>query len=436
MTADEMAVVLDGERAGTAFRSESSVRFEYGDGYLASARGVPLSVGAPLSAGKGHQISHWIDGLLPDDRYVRFKWQDSIGAASDAPFDLLSAGVGWDCPGAFQFCAVSDFDAAAARDSGLIPLDDAAVGESLRRLREDPAVWHISPDGLEVDVESSFSLAGAQSKIALREGNDGWSLPYGDEPTTSILKPAPGRFEDLDLLECLAQRAAARVGMLAAETGIVFADGERALMSRRYDRRAASDGRVRRIHQEDLCQALGLPPRRKVERLGGPGAADVGALLRRVSAKPEDDLGRFFEALFFNWMIGGVDAHAKNYSLLISGHGLPRLAPLYDLCPMSPYLEVGGGELGDAKMSMRVGGQDTIGGAETGAAWAAAASEIGIGRGEAAARMAKLAERLPGAVSEAVADLPPQLRDRPLVRHLAARLPARAETGLRLSRGM
>jgi serine/threonine-protein kinase HipA len=50
----------------------------------------------------------------------------------------------------------------------------------------------------------------------------------------------------------------------------------------------------------------------------------------------DQTLARFFDALAWNWLIAGTDAHAKNYSLLLAG-GQVRLAPLYDIASALPY---------------------------------------------------------------------------------------------------
>ena len=61
---------------------------------------------------------------------------------------------------------------------------------------------------------------------------------------------------------------------------------------------------------------------------------------------------RLFDALTFNWLIAGTDAHAKNYSLLLSGTQV-ALAPLYDLASALPY-EVSVRKL---RMAMKFGGE-------------------------------------------------------------------------------
>jgi len=58
----------------------------------------------------------------------------------------------------------------------------------------------------------------------------------------------------------------------------------------------------------------------------------------------------FFDALAYNVLVGGTDAHAKNYSVRLRG---PRvaLAPLYDVASYAPYLKQGE----SLRSSMKVG---------------------------------------------------------------------------------
>ena len=48
----------------------------------------------------------------------------------------------------------------------------------------------------------------------------------------------------------------------------------------------------------------------------------------------------FFLSVFYNWLIGNTDGHSKNYGLLLDG-SRPRLAPLYDLNSLAPYMNPG-----------------------------------------------------------------------------------------------
>ena len=62
----------------------------------------------------------------------------------------------------------------------------------------------------------------------------------------------------------------------------------------------------------------------------------------------------FVDAVGFNWLIAGTDAHAKNYSLLMAAGRSVRLAPLYDVASILPY---GDTDLHKAKLAMKIGGE-------------------------------------------------------------------------------
>ena len=107
-------------------------------------------------------------------------------------------------------------------------------------------------------------------------------------------------------------------------------EDEVAIVVERFDR-LRLPGRTARVHQEDLAQALGVPPTNKYENEAGPGARAIVELLRHHSRHPEQDVTSFVLALAFHFMIAGTDAHSKNYALLIGAGGWVRLAPLYDV---------------------------------------------------------------------------------------------------------
>jgi serine/threonine-protein kinase HipA len=142
------------------------------------------------------------------------------------------------------------------------------------------------------------------------------------------------------------------LGLIAVRTEVKrFAD-EIAIVVERYDRRRTESGIVR-VHQEDMCQALSVLPQRKYENEGGPSARSIVELLQTASRGPED-VARFVDALIFNWLIGGTDAHAKNYSLLIGAGGIARLAPLYDVASILAYENY---DVQKVKLAMKIGGE-------------------------------------------------------------------------------
>jgi serine/threonine-protein kinase HipA len=165
----------------------------------------------------------------------------------------------------------------------------------------------------------------------------------------------------------------------------------------RFDRLPPRRGSafVQRVHQEDMCQALGLLPGAKYQQDGGPGAQDIVALIRRAGSDPDTDVHRFIDANAFNWLIGGTDAHAKNYSLLIGAGDEIRLSPLYDLSSQLPYPE-----LIDQRVAMKIGDEydiPLIGLSE----WQALASTCAVDSELLVNRLRQLADMLPDAVCAA-----------------------------------
>lgn len=175
---------------------------------------------------------------------------------------------------------------------------------------------------------------------------------------------------------------------------VQFAE-ESAIVVDRYDRRPNSNG-LARVHQEDVCQALGVAPARKYQNEGGPSPKDLAHLLR-TSMPPrvaDDAIWRFLDALAWNWLIAGTDAHAKNYSLLLAS-GQVRLAPLYDVASALPY----GVHEKKLRFAMKIGGdyrvfpyRDT---------WAGAAKDLGLDSERVLARVGQLAAQASDAFAEA-----------------------------------
>ena len=102
-----------------------------------------------------------------------------------------------------------------------------------------------------------------------------------------------------------------------------------------------------------MCQALGIPPTAKYQNEGGPSPEQIIALLRREIPSAQAaavDVARFVDALAFNWIIAGTDAHAKNFSLLHEARGV-RIASLYDLVSTAVYPDLSN------RMAMKIGSQ-------------------------------------------------------------------------------
>lgn len=328
---ETLSVLIGGQHAADASRSGGRSGLFYTDQYLAS-QGTPLSVGMPKSDGRYllPKVATWMDGLLSDNPAVVKQQRLFFDAQGTSSFDLLATPMGLDCAGAVQFCPPDELENAVARGGGVRWMEPSELALLISSLALDTSTWQGSR------TTGQFSLAGAQAKTALQFQDGEWGLPWGNEPTTHIIKPAISHLKDQALNEHICLEAAGRIGLRAASTSITEIGGIQCIAVTRYDRIRQPDGTYRRVHQEDMCQALGIPPFKKYQSDGGPTPRDIGTIIRQRSTNPDRDIHAFLDALIFNWVIGGTDAHAKNYNFILEGN-VVALAPLYDIASWLPY---------------------------------------------------------------------------------------------------
>src|SRR5882757_1174506 len=346
----ELLIMIEGSLiARVRAEKASRLSLDYEAGWRESPQGHSLSVSMPLA-----QITYphkpvlsYLWNLLPENPNVLQRWGQQYHVSAANPFRLL-AHVGADVPGAAQFIPperLEEIQSAQQPTIDWMTIDELA--ERLRQLRADIAAVRRPGD------IGKMSLPGAQAKTAYYwdEQANRWGVPGGRAPTTHIIKPCVPGFDGLVENEHLCQDIAARLGIPAANSHVLVLD-QTYIVVERYDRLPAAAGSPfeQRIHQEDMCQALGLMPGKKYQEDGGPGIPQIVTLIRRVSSDPDVDVDRFLQANMFNWLIGGTDAHAKNYSLLIGAGDEIRLAPLYDLSSQLPYPE-----LIEQRLSMKIG---------------------------------------------------------------------------------
>jgi serine/threonine-protein kinase HipA len=104
------------------------------------------------------------------------------------------------------------------------------------------------------------------------------------------------------------------------------------------------------LHQEDLCQATGVPSENKYQKDGGPSFNDLFTIIRNYSSQPALDIRSAIRIAIFNYIIGNADAHGKNFSFLFEKSSV-RLAPFYDLLSTEIYPNL------STKMAMKIGGK-------------------------------------------------------------------------------
>jgi serine/threonine-protein kinase HipA len=348
MSDDQLAVLLAGRAIGKLTRGTGrKLRFEYDQGWRSADGGYPLSLAMPLAAARyDHKsVSAYLWGLLPENSLVLDHWARQFQVSAADPFGLLEA-VGEDCPGAVQFVRPERAPALLAPGKPDVAwLSEADIAERIRQLREDHGAWRSQGDA------GQFSLAGAQPKTALLFDGRRYGVPAGRTPTTHILKPPLPELDGHAENEHLCLGLARALGLPTAGSSVQHFGDEVAIVIERYDR-VRRGAQWRRIHQEDICQALGVMPSSKYQSEGGPSAKQVFELLRTYSSRPHEDIQTFSDALIFNWLIAGTDAHAKNYSILIGSSNQVRLAPLYDLASAYAYRRFDPHKL---KLAMKIG---------------------------------------------------------------------------------
>lgn len=351
--AKTLHVLLMGQQVAVAHEgSGGRLSLVYIPEWQASDAAQSISLSLPwVQAEHTHRpVSSYLAGLLPDNPEILRGWAAQFGVSRNNSFALL-AHMGEDCAGAVQFVREERLDEVLSSTGIIEPVTEQDIAEALARIRRNVPPWIEAEDR-----HGTFSLAGAQAKIALALTRTGWGRPGGRAASTHILKPPTNPlFPGIETNEHVCLSLARHLGIPAASSRVQRFGAEVAIVVQRFDRRLDGNGVVR-LHQEDTCQALGIPPDRKYQGHGGPGFAEMVDLARTHSADPDADLQRILGAAAVNWIIGGTDAHAKNYSWFLTTGDQILMTPLYDLISALPYYPIDN----QLRLAMPIGGENRI----------------------------------------------------------------------------
>ena len=429
---DELAVLLHDVEVGRLYRVADGAGFAYNSDYMDEGV-VPLSLSMPLRGEPPSpaRATAWMKGLLPDNPDTREIMRRETGARSSDTFDLLATRAGHDCAGAVQFCHPEEASSLGRRERAVAWLSRGDMAEIMGLLVSGRALPETLPGTRE------FTLAGFQSKIALCwDTEKGWGMPMRGQPSTHILKPSIPRvyLPDQAVVEHLTQRAADALGIASAFTEVEEFGDVVAIVVTRFDRRQAERG-VARLHQEDMCQAMGLPPELRREAANGPSPQQIADLIWANSRQADHDVEQFFMALAYNWVIVGTDAHAKNYGMLLDESGA-ALAPMYDMCAWLPFERDGFDEWDSVGMMMRIGHDFTVGAASGERAWVEMGERMGLDGDEAVDIVLDIADDVATAFDEAAQQLPSEFRRLATVQRLLDRVEDRGrQCGLQVGEG-
>ena len=337
--AEDLTIWLFGDRvASVAELRNKRMRLVYTHQALAKYElGTPLlSIGLPLTDVyyPPAKTKAFLDGLLPEEEQRRAVAEELSLAATDT-FGLIGR-LGRDCAGAIIIQPAREPLKATSNTLTSSPLSDEEVSIKVANLRNAP---------LGISNNVRISLAGVQEKLLLTRRPDGaWGDPIDGTPSTHIIKPEIRDYPNSVENEAFCMHLAHQLGNRTASVDATEFGGRKVLVIKRYDRVVKDNGNVERVHQEDLCQVMSIPPRQKYQEDGGPSLARVARVLRD-SGRP-DSLLRLLQATFVNVLVGNGDAHGKNISLLHHRDGSVELTPLYDVMSTLYY--------GDDKLAMYV----------------------------------------------------------------------------------
>ena len=336
----------DNKKVGTLSQDAGRLLdFKYSSAWLKNDDLNALSVSLPKRERRFNtkECRPFFAGLLPEQNQ-RSIIARNLGVSKNNDFSLLEK-LGEDVAGILQILPPNLKPSEISNKSQTKYLTTEELAKKIDDLPIQPL--------LSGDSELRVSLAGAQSKVpvVLIDGKIG--LPIGGQPTTHILKPAMSEYPASTENEAFVMLLARSVKLDVADVEPMSVLGRTFLLVKRYDRIICKNSIVKRLHQEDFCQALGITPENKYASEGGPGLSDCFKLIRNQSITPVADIKKFLDAVIFNLIVGNADAHGKNFSLLYGERG-PCLAPLYDLLSTAAYPKL------TSNFAMRIGKRRTL----------------------------------------------------------------------------
>jgi len=276
--AQQLGVYFEGQPVGmVAVDDAGRFTFEYAQAWKSNRNAFAISRSLPLEGGDAQSNAGqaFFANLLPEGR-VRELVARRLGVSQGNDFALLDA-LGGECAGALVISRAPP----TPKAHSYRPLDEheiAALAGRGRAFAETSGT-----DGIRL------SLAGAQDKLAVKVDGSRLLLPEGESPSTHILKFANPDYKHLPENELFVTRLAGQCDIPTVSAELHAIGKTRHLLVRRYDRVIDTDGSIRRLHQEDLCQALGVGPARKYEEEGGPRFDQCFGVVDEMSIEPALD---------------------------------------------------------------------------------------------------------------------------------------------------
>lgn len=356
----KLCIWMNGERVGLWEQTPRGPVLRYFDDCLQSEQGRPLSLSLPFTPDnqphRDTKVTAFFDNLLPDSSAIRLRLAQQYQITSTSPFELL-AKIGRDCAGAIQLLPENEEPRGLFQIEGR-PLQPIEIAQILRDTTSSSVLGKA-----DSDHTLRLSIAGAQEKTALLFHKEQWMLPIGSTPTTHIFKLPLGIVGNMQAdmrtsveNEWLCSKIMHAYGIPIAHCDIAQFEDQKALVVTRFDRRLSTDASwIIRLPQEDFCQASGTPPTLKYQADGGPGTAQIMAILQGSRQARQDRL-HFYKTQIIFWVLAATDGHAKNFSIAHLPQNQYQATPIYDVLSAHPIIGKSKNQIAlqNAKLAMAV----------------------------------------------------------------------------------
>jgi len=324
-------VFYENEFVGKLIRDDELIySFSYSDSWLESENVFQLSLAIPLQKKiYGNKVTlSFFENLLPEGeaRVALEKTQNTTST-----YDFLKM-FGKDCAGAIIVSEDESSPFDSKSDNKEIRVEMSEIYNAIDEKRTVAEVI--------ADLDPGYlSIAGAQDKFPAIYKEGEFYLPTNSLPTTHIIKVPIYRsgVKESVYNEYYCMKLARSVGLDVANCTVLDHKDHPLYVTERYDREAGNKI-VKRLHQQDFCQAQGVVSDNKYEAKGGPTLKNNYQLIKSnvVFSKRSKALFDYLDWISFNLLIGNNDSHSKNISFLLKD-GKIVMAPFYDLLCTAIY---------------------------------------------------------------------------------------------------
>jgi serine/threonine-protein kinase HipA len=296
------------------------IGFVYDDNWLTN--GFAISQQLPLSEneyspheGKAHR---YFANLLPEAGAREHIIRELKIVNTD--YELLKA-IGGECAGAVS---ILPHDHEPTIENDYMKLSNDKLKQLLQRKN---GIFNLTTQ----KKRPRLSLAGAQDKCPVFYDGKDFYLPQNSSASSHIIKFEISGYRHIPAYEFFMTKLAGKIGLPVVDCELHSRNNSYFLVVKRYDRIIEEEQTIKRLHQEDLCQALGYSYNKKYQYDGGPTFSDCYKLIQNISSQPIIDNENLLKWQIFNVLAGNSDGHAKNLAIIYDNNFQTRLTPFYDL---------------------------------------------------------------------------------------------------------